>query len=154
MRTVLHRDDASRRRAAVAIAALAAVAAAGLGARRRRNGSPARTAVTVKLPEDEVRRLWQENLPSVVAADPQASVRFASAPGGRGTEIHVELAARLRTARLADELRRFKQIAETGDVVRSEATLGGHGLAEHLRQRAAQPPSQDHARERAPERAR
>ena len=66
------------------------------------------------------------------------------APGRRGQEaldrdleIH-RLTARLRTL-LADELRRFKQLVETGEIVRSDATPDGHLLADHLKQRAAQP---------------
>jgi Predicted integral membrane protein len=66
-------------------------------------------------------------------------VRFVPAPGGRGTEIHVELrydppAGKLGTlvARLFGEepgqqverdLRRFKQVLETGEVVRSDASI-------------------------------
>jgi uncharacterized membrane protein len=68
------------------------------------------------------------------------SVRFSPAPGGRGTEVRLELrygastgtigslVARL-TGRAADPLLRtnlsaFKQIVETGEVARSDATLG------------------------------
>jgi hypothetical protein len=84
-----------------------------------------------------------------------ATVHFAPAPGGRGTELMVEWAARpplgelgaaarklsgrdLATE-LADDLRRLKQLIETGEIVRSDAVPEGHLLARHLRQRAAQP---------------
>jgi uncharacterized membrane protein len=40
---------------------------------------------------------------------------------------------------LADDLRRFKQLLETGEIVRSDATPAGHLLADHLKQRPAQP---------------
>jgi uncharacterized membrane protein len=86
-------------------------------------------------------------------------VRFKAAPGGRGTEVEVELryeppagtlgatVAKLMgeepATQLADDLRRFKQVLETGEVVRSEGSLGGHSLFDHLRQRAAQPPTHD-----------
>jgi hypothetical protein len=40
---------------------------------------------------------------------------------------------------LADDLRRFKQVVETGQVTRSDATPDGHLLAGHLKQRPAQP---------------
>jgi uncharacterized membrane protein len=82
-------------------------------------------------------------------------VRFARAPGNQGTEVRVELRiappagdlglaiARLLGedpgAQLADDLRRFKQVLETGEVVRSDATMRGHSIAEHLKQRPAQP---------------
>jgi uncharacterized membrane protein len=81
-------------------------------------------------------------------------VRFVDAPGDRGTEIHVELeyapplgavgaaAARLvgeePAVQVADDLRRFKQILETGRVPKSDATIGDR----KLRQRPAQPPEQ------------
>jgi uncharacterized membrane protein len=83
------------------------------------------------------------------------TVRFATAPGDRGTEVVVELdymppagkagavAAKLLgeepASQLADDLRRLKQVIETGEVVRSEGSPEGHSLANHLRQRAAQP---------------
>jgi len=81
-------------------------------------------------------------------------VRFVDAPGDRGTEVHVEMeyAAPLGTvgvvvARLmgqepaqqvSDDLRRFKEILETGRIAWSDATIGDR----KLRQRPAQPPDQ------------
>ena len=83
------------------------------------------------------------------------SVRFARAAGGRGTEVVVELdytppaggfgaaAAKLLgedpPTQLADDLRRFKQVLETGEVVRSDGSPAGHVLRQHLRQRPARP---------------
>ena len=80
-------------------------------------------------------------------------VEFVDAPGDRGTEVHVELeyapplgsigamAARLvgeePGTQVADDLRRFKQILETGRVPWSDATVGDR----KLRQRPAQPSS-------------
>jgi uncharacterized membrane protein len=74
-------------------------------------------------------------------------VRFVDAPGGRGTEIHVELTYRppggpLGRAvaamsgeepgqQIADALRRFKQVMETGEPILSDATATGHRLAQH-----------------------
>jgi uncharacterized membrane protein len=79
------------------------------------------------------------------------TVRFQPAPGNRGTEVRVELQYDAPGGKLGallaklfgeepgqqvyDDLRAFKQVMETGEVVRSEATLGGY-----LRQRPAQPP--------------
>jgi uncharacterized membrane protein len=64
-----------------------------------------------------------------------ARVRFRPAPGARGTEVHVQRlhlrtpgwvgssTAALRrataTEELRDDLRRFRQVLETGEVVRS-----------------------------------
>jgi uncharacterized membrane protein len=82
-------------------------------------------------------------------------VRFAPAPGGRGTEVRVELdysppggalgatAAKLfgeePEVQLQDDLRRFKQVLETGEVARSEGSPRGESFAQHLLQRAAKP---------------
>ena len=69
----------------------------------------------------------------------RGAVRFASAPGGRGTEVHLNLEyeppagplgrafARLFGAlpamQVEADLRRLKQILETGEVVRSDASI-------------------------------
>jgi uncharacterized membrane protein len=82
-------------------------------------------------------------------------VRFVPAPGDRGTEIHVDLRysppggafgvtlAKLfgeePATQMADDLRRAKQVLETGEVVVSEGSPRGHELAQHLKQRPAQP---------------
>ena len=71
-------------------------------------------------------------------------VRFRSAPGGQGTEVKVHLeyrppAGRLGSAiatlfgenpeqQLQEDLRRFKQVMETGEISRSNATEGLFGL--------------------------
>jgi uncharacterized membrane protein len=80
------------------------------------------------------------------------TVRFATAPGDRGTEIHVHMeyspplgivgAAVARISgqdaeqQTREDLRRFKQIMETGEIVRSEAVLSGSSA----KQRPGQPP--------------
>jgi uncharacterized membrane protein len=87
--------------------------------------------------------------------DTAGSVHFKPAPGGRGTEVHVELeyappggkaaatVAKLfgeePATQLADDLRRFKQVLETGEVVVSEGSPRGHELRRQLKQRPAQP---------------
>ena len=71
------------------------------------------------------------------------SVRFKDAPADRGTEVHVDLsydapggAAGAAIAKwfgeepgqqLTDDLRRFKQVMETGEVVLSDGSLLGAG---------------------------
>jgi uncharacterized membrane protein len=83
----------------------------------------------------------------------KGSVKFADAPGGRGTEVRVEFlydapAGQLGAAiakmfgeephqQLTDDLRRLKQVLEAGEVVRSEGRLEGAGQGA-TRQRAAQ----------------
>jgi len=79
-------------------------------------------------------------------------VRFLRAPADGGTEVHVDLhyeppAGRAGAAiaklfgeepelQLASDLRRFKQVLETGEVVRSDASI-------HEKMHPAQPPVGD-----------
>jgi uncharacterized membrane protein len=86
--------------------------------------------------------------------DNSGSVRFVPAPGRRGTEVHVELRynppggpigaaiawlfGESADQQVYDDLRAFKQVIETGEVVISEGTLGQRGYW----QRPAQPPAQ------------
>jgi hypothetical protein len=153
-----------RARTAIAIANVLAVAAPdvteSIRLARRRNvaepGKRIRKAVTLARSRTEVEALWLgavELRRKIEEAD--ASVSFTDAPGDRGTELAVEwldtppaddfgrLAAKLSgrdlATQLADDLRRFKQLVETGQVTRSDATPGGHLLADHLKQRPAQP---------------
>jgi uncharacterized membrane protein len=115
-----------------------------------------KAAITVNRPREDVERLWQspELRPELIAGT-KASVTFRAAPGDRGTEIHVDLAGAMpdgrlahlaqelagaaRLARVKDELRRFKQRVETGEVPRSDGTPEGERLERKLKQRPAQP---------------
>jgi uncharacterized membrane protein len=83
------------------------------------------------------------------------AVHFDPAPGGRGTEVRVEMdykppAGKVGVAvaklmgeapdqQVRDDLRRFKQVMEIGEIVRSEASPEGTHTQRLLRQRAAQP---------------
>ncbi len=83
------------------------------------------------------------------------TVRLAPAPGGGATEVRVDLeyqpplgaigatAARLfgedPLQQIKDDLRRFKQVVETGDVVRSDGSPDGTRTQRQLHQREAQP---------------
>jgi uncharacterized membrane protein len=87
--------------------------------------------------------------------DNHGSVRFRPAPGGRGTEIHVDLRYRPPGGRagravakllgeepdqqLRDDLRRFKQIVEVGEIVRSEGSPTGQSTRQQVAQRPSQP---------------
>jgi hypothetical protein len=119
-----------------------------------------KAAITVGLPQADVERLWrevsgdEEVLGYLGSVDPSA-IRFTPAPRDRGTEIHVDLGSETsggplgeKVAKLFgtrpdqqadDDLRRFKQVAETGEVVRSEGSLRGADPKEHRTQRPAQP---------------
>lgn len=85
--------------------------------------------------------------------DNAGAVRFEAAPGGRGTIVKVniqynppggvigktvaQLFGEEPEQQLDDDMRRFKQMMEVGEVVVSEATLFGTG---YMAQRPAQPP--------------
>ena len=87
--------------------------------------------------------------------DNAGTVRFTEAPGDQGTEVHVSItydmpggALGSAVARyfgedprqhLDDDLRRFKQVVETGEVVRSEGAPSGKKSREEFPQHAAQP---------------
>ncbi|GAA4519238.1 hypothetical protein GCM10023096_39950 [Nonomuraea ferruginea] len=83
-------------------------------------------------------------------------VSFTDGPAGRGTVVDVSLeygapGRKLAAAAVArmfgehpeqqvrDDLRRFKQVMETGEVVRSEGSPEGHRARRQLHQRPAQP---------------
>jgi hypothetical protein len=121
-----------------------------------RSGKPIRKAVTINKPREEVESAWQnatELREQIEQRD--AHVVFEAAAGGRGTELAVDfvhdpragdfgvafekLTGQDLATQLADDLRRFKAQVETGEVVRSDSTPDGHLLADHLKQRAAQP---------------
>ena len=92
---------------------------------------------------------WR-SLPGAPVAS-SGTVRFEDAPGGRGTVVRVEMAysppggpigaaaAKLSgeapETQTADALRHFKAVLETGEVVRSEGSIGGR----KIRQRPARP---------------
>ena len=107
-------------------------------------------AITVHRPRQEVERLWHSpEYRSDYIAGLGAGLSFADAPGDRGTEIHVELersgnpVGRLlgapKLAKVKDELRRFKQRVETGEIARSDGTPEGERVKRKLKQRPAQP---------------
>ena len=116
--------------------------------------SAKKAAVTIDRPLAEVRRLWESpgHRPARIH-DANASVTFLEAPGDRGTEVHVELrqapgkvgqvvkkvAGTDPLAQIKDELRRFKQHVETGEIPRSEGTPEGERLQRKLKQHPAQP---------------
>jgi len=90
--------------------------------------------------------------------DNTGTVRFTPAPGDRGTEIRLDMeyvppagkagvaAAKLfgeePKQQVNDDLRRLKQVMETGDVVRSEGSPEGALSARQIEQRPAQPPAE------------
>jgi uncharacterized membrane protein len=112
-------------------------------------------AITINRPVEEVRRLWQtsRHRPEYIEST-DASVSFRDAPGDRGTEI-VDLEGSVRGgvlgevvqklvgtepyAKVKDDLRRFKQHVETGEIARSDGVPEGELAERKLKQRPAQP---------------
>lgn len=86
-------------------------------------------------------------------------VLFLPAPGGRGTEVHVALKYRIPggavgkavarwfgeepSQQLDDDLRRFKQVLETGEVVRSDGAPRGKQARAEFPQHPARPLTDD-----------
>jgi uncharacterized membrane protein len=100
------------------------------------------------------RRISWKSLPGADVAN-SGTVHFAETPDGSGTEVRVSLhydvpggAVGRAVARLwgeepaqqvHDDLRRFKAILETGDVVRSDSLPDGPDSGHQMSQRPAQP---------------
>jgi uncharacterized membrane protein len=119
----------------------------------------AKAAITVLRSREEIQRLWHnpDYRPSYIAGT-SAIVTFKDAPGDRGTEIHVDLGKDHRgklgeiaqelistapLAKVKDDLRRFKQLVETGEIPRSDGTPEGESAERKLKQRPAQPLSSE-----------
>ncbi len=82
-------------------------------------------------------------------------VRFMRAAGGHGTEVRVEIEYSLPGGKpgakvakvfgenpqqqVSDDLRRFKQMIETGEIVRSDGSPQGTSMQQHAKQRPARP---------------
>ena len=97
-----------------------------------------KATITVFRPLEEVEHRWNEwgHKP-----EHATSVTFKVAPGDHGTEIHIELDDAARRGKLGelvekiagsdpvanarDELRRFKQLIETGEIARSDGAPWG-----------------------------
>src|SRR3954462_9183112 len=110
-----------------------------------------RASITVFRPREEVQRRWAEHQSKFSEAG-EVTVTFKDAPGDRGTEIYVdvdtpgklgEMAQKLTgsepLAKAKDDLRRFKQLIETGEIPRSDASPEGELAQRKLKQRPAQP---------------
>jgi uncharacterized membrane protein len=106
-----------------------------------------KAAITVILPREAVEQRWQS-----FGYEGEATVSFRDAPGDRGTEVYLEvdapgklggIAGKLKgsdpRAKAMDDLRRFKQLVETGEIARSEGTPEGEAAERKLKQRPAQP---------------
>lgn len=138
---------------------------AGVGVEHDTGGGPlrVRTAVTIRRPDDEVRRAFRDfdwSAFDPAALEASGEVRFAPAPGDRGTELHLDhqpaaaggigaMAAKVvgqaPDQRINDELRRFKALIETGVAVRSEKSPEGPSATRQIlhKRQPAQPLGKD-----------
>lgn len=107
--------------------------------------------VTEDMPMSKI--AWRSE--SATEVPNSGTVEFRDAPGAQGTEVIVsieiempagnagKLAAKLYgedpAQQVRDDLRHFKQIIETGEIVHSEANPAGSQVKRFVRQRAAQP---------------
>jgi uncharacterized membrane protein len=115
-----------------------------------------KAAITVRRSREEVQRLWQSSeLRPTYIEGADAAVSFRDAPADWGTEIIVDLEHEAPLGKLGeivqklvgseplmkvkDDLRRFKQQVETGEVARSDAVPEGELAERKLKQRPAQP---------------
>jgi uncharacterized membrane protein len=110
-----------------------------------------RASVTIRRTRAEIETAWNEA--GGAPFDDGAEISYGPAPGDRGTEVRVTLADAGRGVgeklaavvgtdsrrRLQDALRRFKQILETGEVLRSDASPEGTDARRQRAQQAAQP---------------
>jgi uncharacterized membrane protein len=113
----------------------------------------ASSAVTINRSEQEITSQLSQADPLLASDDVRIS--YGPAPGNRGTEVRVVLeksvpggalgqkvAAVVGTdpqRQLDDALRRFKQLVETGEVIRSEGSPGGTDAKQQRSQRPAEP---------------
>ncbi|MDX6713954.1 MAG: hypothetical protein QOH30_512 [Baekduia sp.] len=114
-----------------------------------------KATITVLGDPEEVQRQWRASDHGSILSENEEAVTFKRAPGDRGTELHVDLArtapggalgetlqkllGAAPRAKVMDELRRFKQVFETGVVTRSEGSPEGELAERKLKQRPAQP---------------
>lgn len=103
--------------AGVGTALAGVVVARWIASRRRRRASLAE-AVTIRRTPTEVAHMWSQLAPLERWGE-AAEVSFTAAPGARGTEVRVDVVGQgaLRAFEVRQQLRRFKQCVETGDVV-------------------------------------
>ena len=99
-----------------------------------------RAAITIYRSREDVETLWHstDHRPQYID-ERDAAITFMQAPGDRGTEIHVDVAKSIPLAKVKDDLRRFKQHVETGEIPRSDSTPEGESAERKLKQRPAQP---------------
>ena len=140
--TAVGQDEAERTRLAMAVAAVSGVAVldvlAAIGLTFSRNvpelgvAFTEEQAITIKAPMEAVENGWVQWCTSGHAKlKNNYAIRFEPAPGARGTEVHLTGGGSGGTIR--EELRRFKQQLETGEIPVSD----GPGLSRPARPRVS-----------------
>jgi hypothetical protein len=123
------------------------------GPSHRQNGSkeepmhatvPGNPAITIAASPDEIRTRMKD-----FEIEEHGEVTLTPAPGGRGTEVHVDVTKSRNPLKkvvgddpeqkVRDNLRRLKQVIEVGEVTRSDATPEGVNAKRQLKQRPAKP---------------
>ena len=106
--------------------------------------APGNPSITINATEDEIRRRLGD-----FEIERHGEVTFATAPGDRGTEVHVDVTKSRNPLKkvvgedpeqkVRDSLRRLKQVIEVGEVTVSDAAPEGISAKRQLKQRPAQP---------------
>jgi hypothetical protein len=93
-------------------------------------------AITIRKPIDEVKATWSEHF------DDDADVSFTEAPREQGTEVRLPIESDGSELETKIRLRRFKQVLETGEMVKSDGTPEGVTKEQLMNQEPAQPPEE------------
>src|SRR5829696_4471841 len=102
----------------------------------RRLSMAASSAVTINRSEQEITSKLSQADPLLTH---DVRISYAPAPGGALGQKVAAVVGSDPQRQLDDALRRFKQLVETGEVIRSEASPGGTDAKQQRRQRPAQP---------------
>jgi hypothetical protein len=104
--------------------------------------APGRLNRAIGLRDDDVSRFWQR----VVGAQELSAAAGILGPPPTRPFLWERTAGDVRTVTgddplqvARDALRRFKQLVETGEIVRSEGAPGGHSARDQPKQRPARP---------------
>jgi hypothetical protein len=95
-----------------------------------------KAAITIRRPLQEVESAWGDHFNS------GTDVSFTEAPRDQGTEVRVPIESSGSELETKIRLRRFKQVLETGEVVKSDGTPEGVTKEQLMNQEPAQPPEE------------
>jgi uncharacterized membrane protein len=127
-----------------------------MGNRFKEASMSRKAAITINRSPQDIHAFWNDRKYRPQYIDQLGTdVSIVPAPGDRGTEIHVivpdpgpagvvgeavqKVLGTEPMAKAKDDLRRFKQLVETGEIARSDAAPEGELVERKLKQRPAQP---------------